>query len=413
MGLVVATGPGALAVVAGVPLCVRGVLALRAAGAAEVAVFAGPQQRRVAALLARRCPEVPCLGAVDDAEGLSWQDPVLVVAGDVLFDGAALAPLLASARPGGIRLGIAAGSPPGEVHAAVYPASAMPALLAELGRTTNLRPAALGRRAGAPPDPPVCLADGLFLPFDQARRPAVLERALLDNLARRTTAKDSYLASLIDRRLSRPVTRLLLGVPVTPSQITLASILLGLVGAVGLATVSYGGRLAGVLALVASIVLDCVDGEIARARYQQSARGARLDVIGDYTVHLAVFVGLSVGLLRQGLPPGGAWAAGALIGGVAAAMVTMHRLFVQPALSQGGDLHWAGDAEGWQGTPVAAVVEKLASRDYTYVLLVLALAGHLEWFLYAAAVGAWAFVLGLVGYSSYMRWASPRPVESP
>ena len=65
----------------------------------------------------------------------------------------------------------------------------------------------------------------------------------------------------------------------------------------------------------------------------------------------------------------------------------VHALFIRPALRQGGDLHWAGDAWSLRGKPGATVLEKLASRDYTYLLLTLALAGHLDWFLYAAAGG--------------------------
>jgi len=255
------------------------------------------------------------------------------------------------------------------------------------------------------------MGPGLFVPLDLAHPPAALERALLDHLARRTTA-DSYLAPLIDRRLSRPLTRLLLDWPVTPSQITLASLLVGLLGAAGLATVSYAGRLCGLLALVASIVLDCVDGELARARFEQSAAGARLDVIGDYAVNLATFVGLGIGLARQGLPPAGVWATVGLVGGVAAAMATVHALFVRPALTRGGDLHWAGDGASLRGTPLATVVEKLASRDYTYLLLVLALLGRLEWFVYASAAGSWAFVAGLLGYRTYLRRALRRTVVS-
>jgi hypothetical protein len=63
-------------------------------------------------------------------------------------------------------------------------------------------------------------------------------------------------------------------------------------------------------------------------------------------------------------------------------------------------------------TPLTAIVEKLASRDYTYLLLVLALLGHLEWFLYAAAVGSWVFVAGVLGYRGYQRLALRRPVVS-
>jgi phosphatidylglycerophosphate synthase len=175
-------------------------------------------------------------------------------------------------------------------------------------------------------------------------------------------------------------------------------VVVGILGAAGLATVSYWGRLLGVLLLIVSLVLDCVDGDIARARLTQDPTGARLDLIGDYLVNLAVFAALAVGLYREGLPPGGGWAALALVTGVAAAMAVVHVVLIRPVLRRGGDLHWAGDEGSLRGRPGVSVVEKLASRDYTYLLLALALIGHLEWFLYAAAGGAWVFAGIVVAY---------------
>ena len=78
-----------------------------------------------------------------------------------------------------------------------------------------------------------------------------------------------------------------------PSHVTLLGVAIGLLGAAGLATVSYWGRLGGTLLLIVSLVLDCVDGDMARARLAQRPGGARLDVIGDYLVNLAVFAGLA------------------------------------------------------------------------------------------------------------------------
>lgn len=384
--LVVATMPGALEVVGGVPLAVRGVLALRAAGVAEVTVLAGAHVSRLRAALERRrdARGLRWLTGPGDTAGLVGLDLVLVIAGDVLVDaeGAARAPRC--------------------------PGSALPRLLADLDAGVGLAEAL--RSAGAT-EP--SRGDGLFVPLDPAHPRGALERGLLDHLARRTAGTDSFFATLIDRRLARPLTRLLLARPVTPSQITLASVLVGLLGAAGLATVSYPLRVAGLLALVGSIVLDCVDGEVARARFEESPAGARLDVIGDYVVHTATFAGLGIGLTREGLPAVGVWAVVGLVLGVATAMATMHALFVRPALQRGGDLHWSGDAESLRGAPAAVVVEKVASRDYTYLLLVLALLGHLEWFLYAAAVGSWAFVAGLLVYRGYRRVAPRGSMVSP
>jgi phosphatidylglycerophosphate synthase len=410
--VVLATSPDSLTVVAGLPLAMRAVLALHAAGVTEVAMAAGEQAPMLTRQLDRRGlgDRVAWLGTPDQAQAWAEADPVLVLAGPLLFDGGVLAPLCEAVRAGERRV-IRAVAPSVGLRVVVCPGALVPALLGELDGGRRSLTEALARVGGLD-GPAVPLGDGLYAPLDAAHPPAALQAALFADLARRTAAKDSYLAALIDRRLSRPVTALLLRSPITPSQITVISVALGLLGAAGLGTVSYVGRLGGVLALVASIVLDCVDGEVARARFQQSAAGARLDVIGDYVVNFAAFLGLAIGLARQGLPPGGGWAILALVGGVAMAMGTMHRLFVRPALTQGGDLHWAGDGEGFQATRVAAFVEKIASRDYTYLLLVCALLGHLEWFLYAAAVGAWAFVGGVLGYARYIGPAPRREAVS-
>lgn len=379
--------PGADALVAGLSLAVRGALALREAGFERVAMLAPDRFAALAAPLAARGVSVAGPETPDEAQAFAIRSggDVLILAGSALVDAEALAGLRAAERgpvlaPGGGVIGhvVAADQVAGAVERAMDPA--------------------VGSRGPETSGSGTRLRAGLAVAWDGPRPVRPLEGALLDALARRTEAGDGYLAALIDRRLSRPVTRFLLRTPVTPSQVTLLSVAAGLVGAAGLATLSPGLRVGGVLLLVLSTVLDCVDGELARARFQQSAAGARLDVVGDYLVHLAVFAGLATGLLRQGLPPGGAWAAAALVTGVSAAMAAMHVLFVRPALRDGGDLHWQGDGESLRGTPVGVVAEKLASRDYTYLLLVLALAGHLEWFLYAAAGGSWAFATAILAY---------------
>ena len=385
VALVVVTSPRALSIVGGLPLAVRAVLARRAAGTREIAVFARSEAPRLRATLERRGVRVRWLDASADAGPLGDVDSVAIVPGDVLVD------------EDGVR------------RAPVCPATALPRLLGELAGGAALAMAL--RRVGVSPEPTP--GAGLWVPLNDAHSPDTLEAALLDHLARRTTVGDSYLARLIDRRVARPLTRLLLPWPITPSQITLVSIALGLVGAAGLATTSYAGRLGGGLALLVSIWLDCVDGEVARARFEQSAAGARLDVAGDYLVHLAVFLGLGIGLARQELGASAAWAAGVLVAGVVVAMAVMHALFIRPALVRGGDIHWAGDGDALRGTSVATVLEKLASRDYTYLLLIFAAVGHLEWFVYAAAAGSWLFVAGLVGYWSVRRRGSRRAAVTP
>ena len=379
--IVLGEGPGAGTVIGGLPLAVRAALALREAGFDDVGFLVSGRPGWVAEPLARRGISIRWLEASTMATVLRpgpGDTLTLLIAGDVLVDAAAVASLR-EASPGPVRT--SAGHLIGVVCSGGDVAGCLDR--ADLW-------------AGAP-GPGARIVAGLAVPLGPAGALARLERTLLDHLANRPTS-DSYLAALLDRPMSRPLTRLLLRTPLAPSHVTLLGLATGLLGAAGLATVSYWGRLGGVLLLIASLVLDCVDGDLARARLAQNPAGARLDVVGDYLVNLAAFAGLAIGLLREGLTTGAAWAGLALVTGVGAAMATVHVLFIRPALERGGDLHWAGDAESLRGRPGAAVAEKLASRDYTYLLLVLAAIGHLEWFLYAAAGGAWVFTAALIAY---------------
>jgi phosphatidylglycerophosphate synthase len=396
--VVVATAPGALAVVGGLPLVVRAVLTLRELGVSEVGVVAGAQDAAVAAALEhRRLSGVTGLPTVAASVA-----PTLIVEGDVLFEGAVLATLRASMEPDRVQVIRLPGPHPRPVWAARCSGPVVSTLVDHL-KSGTLTLDEAWKVEGMPAAMPIQALEGLCMPFDADHPAGVLTDALLLAQARKAAATDGYLAALLDRHISRFLTRRLLASPVTPNQITIVSIVVGLAGALGLATVSYAARLAGVMGLLASSVLDGVDGELARARREQSPLGARLDLAGDYMVNFTAFLGLGIGLGRQGLPPYGLWAALVLLLGVIAAMLTMHVLLNRPALRASVDLHGPREREGLAAAPVMTVVEKIAGRDYTYVLLVAALAGRLEWFLYAAAAGAWAFVGGFLAYSSCRR----------
>jgi phosphatidylglycerophosphate synthase len=386
--LVLAVSPESQAVVGGVPLLVRAARTLRAAGFTNVRIVVGSRAGEVSRLLARHrvdaalWPDRP-----SGIDGPAADDPVLVVRGDLLFERDVLAPLLAAAEPGRLRRATSGPIESGGVPAVLCPRRDLARLVAALhdGRgTLGQVLAELGHAAS----PAIPLGRGLCLAPARSGASALTD-ALLEHLASKTAATDGYLTTLLDRHLSRAITRRLLTWPVTPNHVTLASILVGLAGALGLATVSYGARLAGVVALFVSSVLDGVDGELARARVEQSAHGARLDLTGDYLVHLATFAGLGIGLARERMPPAILWAVGALVVGVVAAMALVHALVLGGNAPRGG----AGpDERSARRRAVVRVLEKLAGRDYVYLLLLFAAIGRLEWFVLAAAVGSWVFV---------------------
>jgi len=241
-------------------LAVRAVLALSEAGFSTVSLVAHGRPTWAAEPLARRGIAVQWMEAPSGEPADSFDIDnglVLVLAGDVLLDAAA-GSALRKASAGPVRNG------EGRLVGVVCRPSDVPQYLG--------RPHLWARAPG----PGGRLMTGLAVPLSPAKGVRGLERVLLEHLADRPTG-DSYLATLIDRPLSRPLTRLLLRTSLTPSHVTLLGMACGLLGAAGLATVSYWGRLVGVALLIMSIVLDCVDGDMARAKLEQGqARPNRL-----------------------------------------------------------------------------------------------------------------------------------------
>lgn len=119
------------------------------------------------------------------------------------------------------------------------------------------------------------------------------EGALLRSL---TKADDGPVSRHLNRRISRHVSKALVGTSVTPNQISLAVFLISAVGAVLFWT---GGWFAlavgGVLVQIAS-VLDGTDGEIARLRLETSPLGAWLDATLDRYADAIVLVGMTMAL---------------------------------------------------------------------------------------------------------------------
>jgi phosphatidylglycerophosphate synthase len=202
-------------------------------------------------------------------------------------------------------------------------------------------------------------------------------RALFARLGR---PGDGWFTRLVDRRISRALTRLLIPTSVSPNAVTLVSIAIGISAGLLFATGEPQAAIAGALLFLASTIIDGCDGELARLTFRESRLGARLDVIGDNVVHLFLFGGIAFGLYRHGHDPRLAAVGWLLVLGVVLAMAAVYAFFVhrEPTRAQ------------------RALFEAFASREFAYLLVVLTVIGRLEWFLWAAALGTYAFVAGLL-----------------
>jgi len=128
------------------------------------------------------------------------------------------------------------------------------------------------------------------------------ERFLLKKLIK---PSDGPISRLINRRISIPISRLLVRTSLTPNMLSLMSFILALVAAAALALgTKLGLLIGGIMAEVASI-LDGCDGEIARLKLMFSEFGAWFDRVLDRYADILIIAALSTAAM--GGHPETAW----------------------------------------------------------------------------------------------------------
>jgi phosphatidylglycerophosphate synthase len=112
---------------------------------------------------------------------------------------------------------------------------------------------------------------------------------------------DELLDAYVNRPLAAWIVRAVLPTPVTPNQLTLVSALWGSLAGACFASTDPAAPIAGSIALFLSMVFDCSDGQLARARGGGSVVGRIFDGYADYWVALWLHVGILVHLGKTGV----------------------------------------------------------------------------------------------------------------
>ncbi|MGH8823990.1 MAG: CDP-alcohol phosphatidyltransferase family protein [Jiangellaceae bacterium] len=138
---------------------------------------------------------------------------------------------------------------------------------------------------------------------DRAR--ALLEQAVGADehrlrMAASARSDDGFYSTFVLRRLSRHLTAGALRLGLRPDTVTVLSLLIGLAAAVCFGIGERWALVAGAVLLQVSLVVDCVDGEVARYTRRYSAFGAWLDGVSDRVKEFAVYAGLAGGAARSG-----------------------------------------------------------------------------------------------------------------
>ena len=188
-----------------------------------------------------------------------------------------------------------------------------------------------------------------------------------------------------NRKTARQILPWLLTRRITPNQITLSSFLVGLLAVWGFAQGSYSASVGAALLLPLILVMDCLDGAVARLKFQESRLGALLDLHGDSALNLLLFMGISLGCYRS---------SGQALFLVSGLLLTLGYMVCWQLKNSGVEPVIVTDqAPNSQMSSSEKILEEATSRDFFYIILLMAILNWLDWMIIATAVGTNIFAL--------------------
>lgn len=153
----------------------------------------------------------------------------------------------------------------------------------------------------------VDVSEQLWLDVDTPEAAAEATRRIRASLTK--GRDDGFVDQYFNRAISRPISMLLARTAITPNQITAIGFLLGLLAAALLALPGSAWWIAGGLLIQAASILDGCDGEVARLKHRESARGGWLDTVLDRYADAALALAVTLSAARVE-PAAWVWVAG-------------------------------------------------------------------------------------------------------
>ena len=218
----------------------------------------------------------------------------------------------------------------------------------------------------------------------------------------------------MNRRVSVPISRQLIKLPITPNMISIFTLGVGLAAGIFFAMGGYWHMLVGAILSVFASILDGSDGEVARLKLMESDFGCWLETVCDWLYYLFVFVGMTIGLSKTLKPTTFVvWGSMLVFGAVMSFLVTGlgRRRFAKGRPEQYLKI-WHANAEKRRSNPLLYFgrrLEFIIRRCFLpYLLLFFALLNIMKFAFFGAVIGAnVVWLMSLYSYGAFSRMGQP------
>ena len=181
---------------------------------------------------------------------------------------------------------------------------------------------------------------------------------------------------IIDRYIIRKISGFISGflsrTPVTPNQVTITSLILGIISGVFFSLGECTYTITAGLLYFLSTVFDQCDGEVARLKQKETEFGRKLDIIVDAIVNAVIVVGITI----------------AVYVGIGSVLVIIAGVFAMTGITISLLLATYFSHDSKKDTGAKKMLDKLNNKDFFYIIMLLSVIfNQMIWFLLIMAVG--------------------------
>jgi len=176
----------------------------------------------------------------------------------------------------------------------------------------------------------------------------------------------------IIRKISGFISGFLIRTPVTPNQVTIISLILGIISGVFFSLGEYTYTITAGLLYFLSTVFDQCDGEVARLKQMETEFGRKLDIIVDAIVNAVNVIGITIAVYTK----------------TGSILVIIAGFFAMTGITISLLLVTYFSHNSKKNTGAKEMLDKLNNKDFFYIIMLLSVIfNQMIWFLLIMAVG--------------------------